>query len=191
MADSGTGNRIAALFMALAIAVTAAGCTAPVEDRQFSQYATDAEIKLDLNKRLLGGKYRDLFLDVSTDVHEGRVMLTGSVKTREDKNRVSALAQNITGVRTIYNDVQVTDEGGFTNTANDVWIETKIKARLVAEKGVRSVNLRWQAVNGVVYVIGRVRDEAEMARVMTVLRDIDHVTNIVNHIVIKPAPPET
>ena len=115
-------------------------------------------------------------------------MLTGSVKTLADKNRASALAQDITGVRTIYNDLQVTDQGGFKNTANDVWIEAKLKARLVAEKGVRSINLRWRVVNGVVYVIGRVRTEEEMGKVLTVIRDVDHVTRVVNHIVVKPAP---
>lgn len=181
-----------------ALALATAACTTPTglidatttvaEDRSLSQLATDAEIRLDLNKKLLGENYRDLFLEVSTNVFEGRVMLTGSVKTLADKNRASALAQDITGIRTIYNDLQVTDQGGFKNTAHDVWIESKLKARLVAEKGVHSINLRWRAVNGVVYVIGRVRTEVEMGKVLTVIRDVDHVTRVVNHIVVKPAP---
>ena len=183
----------------LAVALVTSACTRPTgwidaattvaEDRSISQVATDAEIRLDLNKKLLGGKYRDLFFEVSTDVHEGRVMLTGSVKSTANKNRITALAQDITGIRTIYNDMQVTDAGGFQNAANDVWIESKIKARLVTEKGVGSINLRWRTVNATVYVIGRVRTAQEMAKVLTVIRDVDHVTKVVNHIVIKPAPP--
>ena len=183
----------------LAVSFVATGCTSPVgwidaattvaEDRSLGQVATDAEIRLDLDKKLLGDKYRDLFFEVSTDVHEGRVMLTGSVKTVANRNRITELAQNITGIRTIYNDMQVTDEGGFKNAANDVWIESKIKARLVAEKGVGSINLRWRVVNSVVYIIGRLRTPEEMSKVLTVIRDVDHVTRVVNHIVIKPAPP--
>ncbi len=183
----------------LAVSFVATGCTSPVgwidaattvaEDRSLGQVATDAEIRLDLDKKLLGDKYRDLFFEVSTDVHEGRVMLTGSVKTVANRNRITELAQNITGIRTIYNDMQVTDEGGFKNAANDVWIESKIKARLVAEKGVGSINLRWRVVNSVVYVIGRLRTPEEMSKVLTVIRDVDYVTRVVNHIVIKPAPP--
>jgi len=183
---------IAVLALATSACTTPTGLidatTTVAEDRSISQLATDAEIRLDINKKLLGENYRDLFLDVSSNVFEGRVMLTGSVKTLADKNRASALAQDITGVRTIYNDVQVTEQGGFTNTANDVWIEAKLKARLVAEKGVRSINLRWRVVNGVVYVIGRVRTTEEMGKVLTVIRDVDHVTRVVNHIVVKPAP---
>jgi osmotically-inducible protein OsmY len=183
----------------LAVTLVATGCTRPTgwidaattvaEDRSLSQVATDAEIRLDLDKKLLGDKYRDLFFEVSTDVHEGRVMLTGSVKTVANRDRITALAQDITGIRTIYNDMQVTDEGGFKNAAHDVWIESKIKARLVAEKGVRSINLRWRVVNSVVYIIGRLRTPEEMSKVLTVIRDVDHVTRVVNHIVIKPAPP--
>ena len=198
MADKRMRRPVAMALGVAALALTTAACTTPTglidatttvaEDRSLSQLATDAEIRLDLNKKLLGEKYRDLFLEVSTNVFEGRVMLTGSVKTLADKNRASALAQDITGVRTIYNDLQVTDQGGFKNTANDVWIEAKLKARLVAEKGVRSINLRWRVVNGVVYVIGRVRTEEEMGQVLTVIRDVDHVTRVVNHIVVKPAP---
>ena len=198
MADKLMRRPVAMALGVAALALTTAACTTPTglidatttvaEDRSLSQLATDAEIRLDLNKKLLGEKYRDLFLEVSTNVFEGRVMLTGSVKTLADKNRASALAQDITGVRTIYNDLQVTDQGGFKNTANDVWIEAKLKARLVAEKGVRSINLRWRVVNGVVYVIGRVRTEEEMGKVLTVIRDVDHVTRVVNHIVVKPAP---
>lgn len=198
MADKRMRRPVAMALGVAALALTTAACTTPTglidatttvaEDRSLSQLATDAEIRLDLNKKLLGEKYRDLFLEVSTNVFEGRVMLTGSVKTLADKNRASALAQDITGVRTIYNDLQVTDQGGFKNTANDVWIEAKLKARLVAEKGVRSINLRWRVVNGVVYVIGRVRTEEEMGKVLTVIRDVDHVTRVVNHIVVKPAP---
>ena len=198
MADKRIRRPIGMLLGVAALALATAACTTPTglidatttvaEDRSFSQLATDAEIRLDLNKKLLGGAYRDLFLDVSTNVFEGRVMLTGSVKTLANKNRISALAQDITGVRTIYNDVQVTDQGGFKSTANDVWIEAKLKARLVAEKGVGSINLRWRVVNGVVYVIGRMRTEAEMGKVLTVIRDVDHVTRVVNHIVVKPAP---
>ena len=198
MADKRMRRPVAMALGGAALALATAACTTPpglidatttvAEDRSLSQLATDAEIRLDLNKKLLGEKYRDLFLEVSTNVFEGRVMLTGSVKTLADKNRASALAQDITGVRTIYNDLQVTDQGGFKNTANDVWIEAKLKARLVAEKGVRSINLRWRVVNGVVYVIGRVRTEEEMGKVLTVIRDVDHVTRVVNHIVVKPAP---
>ena len=198
MADKRMRRPVAMALGVAALALTTAACTTPTglidatttvaEDRSLSQLATDAEIRLDLNKKLHGEKYRDLFLEVSTNVFEGRVMLTGSVKTLADKNRASALAQDITGVRTIYNDLQVTDQGGFKNTANDVWIEAKLKARLVAEKGVRSINLRWRVVNGVVYVIGRVRTEEEMGKVLTVIRDVDHVTRVVNHIVVKPAP---
>ena len=86
----GTGY-CAVLIAGLALA----GCSSPTmmldaattvaEDRTMSQVATDAGLKIDINAKLLSNKYRDLFLDVNTNVYENKVMLTGAVKTRAHK----------------------------------------------------------------------------------------------------------
>ena len=79
--------------------VLAQGCAA-VEDRRFGQVATDAEIRLDINKRVLNGKNQDLFFDLKTNVYEGRVMLTGAVKSAAaNRTRIAGLAKGIPGVR--------------------------------------------------------------------------------------------
>ena len=80
--------------LAFGLAVLAAGCTSPTavldvatspaEDRSMSQLGDDASIKIDLNGKLLAERYRDLFLDVNTNVYEGNVLLTGTVKSEKD-----------------------------------------------------------------------------------------------------------
>ena len=78
--------------------VLTAGCaidaaTTVAADRSMEQVVTDAEIVLDINKRLLAGENQDLFFDVTTNVYEGRVMLTGSVRTARDRQRAGTLAR--------------------------------------------------------------------------------------------------
>ena len=174
---------LAALLLLTGIGTS--GCTTVAEDRRFSAVAADTEITVDINKRLLSEKNRDLFFDVSTDIYEGRVMLTGSVKTERDRQRAAALVNGLRGVRAIYNEIQVTSKGGFTNTANDTWISTKIKAKLLAEKGVKSVNYKWNVVNSVVYMIGRALTQTELAKVLAIVKDTKHVTKVVQHIVVR------
>ncbi len=176
-------SKIAATF--LIFGLLAQGCAA-VEDRRLGQVATDAEIRLDINKRVLNGQNQDLFFDLKTNVYEGRVMLTGAVKLPENRNRIAALAKGIPGVRTIYNDVQVTGAGGFKNTANDVWIKTKVTSQLLAENGVNSANYQTRVVNSVVYIIGRALSKHELGKVMTIARRVEHVTKVVNHIETRP-----
>ena len=186
-----SARRTATLVVLLLLTgIGTSGCaidaaTSVAEDRRFSAIVADTEIKLDINKRLLSEKNRDLFFDVSTDTYEGRVMLTGSVKTPRDRQRAVALVNGLRGVRTIYNEIQVTHKGGFPNTANDTWISTKIKAKLLAEKGVTSINYKWNVVNSVVYMIGRARSQHELRKVLAIVKDTKHVTGVVQHIAVR------
>lgn len=189
MADrTGTLRRAAARAVILLLGVApVTGCaidaaTTVAADRPAGAVVNDAEIVLDINKRLLSEKNRDLYFDVTTNAYEGRVMLTGTVKTARDRERAGALVNGLHGVRALYNDLQVTSEGGFTQAANDTWITTKIRARLVAEKGVKSINYRWHTVNGVVYIIGRARNQAELDKVLAIIKDTQYVTRVVQHI---------
>ena len=159
--------------------------TSVAEDRRFSAIAADTEIKVDINKRLLSEKNRDLFFDVATDIYEGRVMLTGSVTNARDRQRAASLVNGLRNVRTVYNEIQVTNKGGFTNTANDAWISTKIKAKLLTEKGVKSINYKWNVVNSVVYMIGRARSRIELRKVLAIVKDTQHVTGVVQHIAVR------
>jgi len=176
-------SKVAAAFLVLGL--LAQGCAA-VEDRRFGQVATDAEIRLDINKRVLNGKNQDLFFDLKTNVYEGRVMLTGAVESAINRTRIENLAKGIPGVRTIYNNVQVTAAGGFKNTANDTWIKTKINSQLLAENGVNSANYQTRVVNSVVYIIGRALSQHELGKVLTIARRTAHVTKVVHHIAIRP-----
>ena len=125
------------------------------------------------------------FLDVNTNVYENRVMLTGSVETGSQKRRATLLARGIKGVTKVINELQVTGDGTLTETANDLWIETKLKARLVGADGVSSINYRWRSVNGVVYFIGVAQNRGELAKVVRLARDTSHVNKVVTHVRIK------
>ena len=161
--------------------------TSVAEDRPFGQVANDAAIKLEFDRQLgTGSATSRLFFDVNCDVYEGRMMLTGSVKTQADRERVVTLARNVRGVKVVYDDVQVTDAGGVGNTAKDVLIEAKIKAKLVGAKGIKSINFRWQSINGTVYLIGRARSQAELNAVLAVIKDTEDVKGVVSHAEVAP-----
>ena len=176
-------SKLAAGF--LIFSLLAQGCAA-VEDRRLSQVATDAEIRLDINKRVLNGKNQDLFFNLKTNVYEGQVMLTGVVKSAANRTRMENLAKGIPGVRSIYNNVQVTNAGGLKKTADDTWIKTKINSQLLAENGVNSANYQTRVVNSVVYIIGRALSQHEFGKVLAIAKRTDHVTKVVHHIMVRP-----
>ena len=185
------------LMSALSVSGLLAGCTqilsVPVdavttvaEDRPFSETKDDLGIKASILKGF-AEEAKGLLVDVNTDVYGSEVMLTGSVKKSEDRRKAVELARRADGVKNLYNEIQVTEEGGFSASAKDIGIELKLKANLLGASGVGSINLRWRSVNGVVYYIGLVYSKEELDKVMSVTRAVDGVKKIVSHIRIKPS----
>ena len=160
--------------------------SSPVEDRSLQTLRDDAAITLDINEALIGKQYSDLFAELSTDVYERVVMLTGTVKFAKNKQRATDLVRGVKGVKRIINELQVTSDYGPGAAANDLWIETKLKVKLLGTKGIRSINYRWRSVNGVVYVIGAGRSQEEINTLLNVIRTTDRVNKVVNHVWIRP-----
>ena len=172
-----------ALDVALDIvsAATSAALTA-AEGRPLYNSMEDYSIKSEIT-----GKYFDeaMVMDISTDVYEGQVMLTGLVTKAEAKRKAQEIAQRVKGVRKIFNEIQVTPEGGVVASVKDWTIETKLKFNLLSTKGVSSLNYRWRSVNGVVYFIGLAHDQEELNKVITMTKEMDGVRKVVTHVRLK------
>jgi hyperosmotically inducible protein len=154
------------------------------EDRSMYHHAEDFEIKSTIRNKYLD---ETMLMDISTDVYEGRVMLTGAVNKAEEKRRAEEIARQTKGTREVFNDIQLTDEGGVKATATDLTIETKLHVKLLAAKGVSSVNFRLRAVNGVVYLLGLAQSHEELDKILGIVRETDGVRQVVSHMQINPA----
>ena len=170
------------LFVLLTACDLAQGVT---DERTASEVVTDNVIRAKLNTALLTQETGDLFVDVSSSVFEGRLMLTGAVDDRAGYDQATRIANQIEGVTEVINELQIGEEGGFKATAADVTIETKMKTKLVQDSDVQSVNYRWSSVGGVVYLMGLAQDQAELDRVMTIVRGTSGVKRVVTHVNLK------
>ena len=147
-------------------------------DRSIFNVLDDLAIKNAITNIILD---EALLLDVSADVYQGMVMLTGAVKDAETRQKVEDLARNVDGVRELFNEIQVTDETWLKMTVKDLLMETSLTAQLVLTQGVNSVNYRWRAVNGVVYFMGKAKGRAELDKVISLAR-MPGVRKIVSHV---------
>jgi len=147
-------------------------------DRSLYNVADDFAIKSEITEAIFD---EALLLTVSTDVYQGMVMLTGTVKDGAAKKQAEKHARRVTGVREVFNEIQVTDEVGITATVGDLVIENKLKAYLFMAPGVSSINFRWRAVNGVVYFMGIAKSRKELDKVLSVAH-LHGVTKIITHI---------
>lgn len=152
-----------------------------LEERSTRDAMTDGEIRLSLNNKLLSHSSR-LFSNVSTEVVEGRVLLTGSVPRREDRIDAGRLAWEVEGVREVVNEIEVGEDVTAKAFLEDVWITSQLRARLVAAEGVKSVNYNIETVNKTVHLIGLAQSRAELDEVVALARRVPGVRKVVSHV---------
>ena len=168
----------------LLIGAAATTGVAIAEERSVGDAVDDLTIRAELNHLF----FRDdveLFRDVSFSVVEGRVLLKGTVPTPENRIHALRLAWRAAGVREVINEIQVADDSGILDYARDTWISAQLKAKLLVDGDVLSINYGVETVNGTVYLLGIAQDEAELARVTEHARDIEDVKRVVSHVVMK------
>ncbi len=174
----------------LLIGGAATGATAALQERSIGDAVDDLTIRAELNQLFFEDKV-DLLSSVSFNVIEGRVLLKGSVKKQEDRIHALELTWQASGVREVINEIQVTDQGGIVNYARDTWISTQLKAEILFDKGVYSINYNVETINGTVYVVGIAQDQAELDLVIEHARHIKNVKKVVSHVIMKDDPRRT
>jgi len=167
------------------IGLGAAATTAIQQERGFTGTANDLGIKTNITALFLK-KHKNLFPDITTDVFEGRVMITGSVSSEMERNMIENTVKKSVGVRLILNELQVTKLK--RNILQDKIINFTLINKLVRDSSIFAINFSSSTVNGIVYLIGIAQNRSEIDRVIGHARNIKFVRQIVNHIILKTDP---
>ena len=201
------------LLVALLCALGSTGCVTVVsetakkalEDRSTDDQVIDTKMGVSFLSAL-ADKDANLAVDVSTDVWEQRVLLTGTVSDAKSRQDVLQVVRADRRGKAVYDEIQLVSKEeqarrrnavknknpnkkeGVDRAVNDFWIETKISAQLITASDVTSVNYRWRSVRNTVYIIGRARTKAELTKVLGIIRATDGVAQAKAFVDIKPAP---
>ena len=170
--------------------VVGAGASAGVaaaQERGFKGAMNDTEIRLQIN-HLWFQEGTSLFAQVNLQVQEGRVLLTGGVADPETRLSAVRLAWQAPGVHEVINEIEVDDTSTLVDAARDEWISTKLKAKLLVDREVSSINYSIETVNASVYLIGVAQDQAELDRVIAHAKDISYVRRVVSYVRLKDDP---
>ena len=168
----------------LAVGAAATAGVSVAQERTTRQALTDAEIRVTINNSLLNDG-RELFVDVSTEVVEGRVLLTGNVNRPEDRIRAAEIVWATPDVVELINELEVGGGGGVEGYAEDVWISTQLRAKLLGDVDVNAINYTIETINKTVHLIGVARNEEELARVVDIASRVPGVEKVVSHVLTK------
>lgn len=176
--------------LAVLLAASLTGCVGislNTEERSLSSAVDDFNARTELNARLLG-ESPSLFANVSTTVIEGRVHLSGTVPTNEQRLAATRIAWATPHVREVVNDIEVTEGGGLGDVARDRWISAQVRTRILTDSAIRDINYTIDTQNKVVYILGIAQSQEELDRVVAHARVVPDVRRVVNYALLKDDP---
>lgn len=168
----------------LAIGAGAATGVAIAEERSVGATLDDTTIRLNVGALLLK-EDEPLASMVDIEVSEGRVLLTGSVRSPDDRIKATMITWKSAGVKEVINELQVTDKSSLGDLASDSWITTKLRAKILSNTKIADINYSIETVNGVIYLLGIAQNQAELDAVTNYARNISGVKRVVSYVRVK------
>ena len=127
---------------------------------------------------------KELIAETKIFVNNGSVLFTGKVSKPEDKIEFTKLAWTIRGVREVNNEVQITDTSSIKNIARDLASMGEIRARMMSDKSINSINYSIDVVNDKVYISGVAANETELNLVKNHASSARFVKEVYSYIIL-------
>ncbi len=167
------------------LAFAAAGLAACASSRSIDDTFSDFSASSELRGILFSDRNHD-YGDVDITIHEGRLMLTGSMATEDGREKLIENAWRADGVTQVIDEIIVGEGTGFSQGFEDSRIDQVLRARLIGAEDVTSGRYKIAVSKGVVYLIGDARTQAELDTALGIASSISGVEKVVNHVVVKP-----
>ena len=118
------------------------------------------------------------FLTIQSEVMDGRIFLSGKVDEPEDKIRITKLAWETKGVRSVKNAITIKGQSNFKSSAKDVFITSQLRSALIFNKKTKARNYTLETINKNIYIFGIAMDKEEKKEVIDEANKIYDVKDI-------------
>ena len=154
------------------------GVTIGFDPRTVGMQIDDTLMQKNLIARLTLAE-KKYFLYIQADVKDGRIFLTGKVEEPEEKIKITKLAWETKGVRSVKNAITIKGQSNFKSTAKDILITSQLRAALILSKLIKSGNYTLETINKNIYIFGIAMDNEEKKEVMAEAAKIYDVEKII------------
>ena len=167
-----------------AVGAVGAGAVATVQERSIGTAIDDAGAGAEIKAKLVS---RGGYGEVNVKVTDHVALLTGRVLTPEMRVVAEQVAWSSSRVHDVANELNIEPAGGFRANASDAWITTKARTSLTTSRAVRGLNFSIETYNGIVYLMGIARTQAELEEAARRVSYIKGVNEVVSYVKIKGA----
>ena len=158
--------------------VLGTGVSIALDPRSLGTQIDDSLMQQNLRARLLSTD-KSYIISVKTKVLDGRIFLTGKVNSVEDKLKITKLAWEIKGARSVNNDLQIKEKFNFKRSAKDLLITSQLRAALIGSKNIKAVNYNIDTYKKKIYVYGIAQNKEERDEVIKEAKQILDVEDVV------------
>ena len=119
------------------------------------------------------------FLTIQVEVLDGRIFLTGKVDEPEEKIKITKMAWETKGVRSVKNAITIKGQSNFKSTAKDILITSQLRSAMIFNKSIKSANYTLETINKKIYIFGIAMNEDERKTVLEEAEKIYDVEEVI------------
>ena len=123
-------------------------------------------------------------LSVNSKVLDGRIFLTGKVDNPEDKLKITKLAWETVGARSVRNDIKIKEKFDFKQSAKDILITSQLRTALIVNKNIKATNYQIDTHKKKIYVYGIALTSEEKDLVISEAKEILDVEDVISSILL-------
>jgi osmotically-inducible protein OsmY len=166
-----------------AVGLGTAAVAASTTEKGFSTSVSDSVIEAKLTEKFIqNGTF--FVTGVDKSVNNGAVLMTGKLKTQEQKTLATRLAWEINGVKEVVNEIQVVNDTPLKTTAKDLAASAQLRAAFIGDQEISSLNYSIDVVNGIVYLSGVAADEKERERAIAHAQELRFAKKVISYIIL-------
>jgi len=159
------------------------GVSVAFDPRTVGTQIDDSIMQKNLSARilLLDKKY---LLSVSSKVLDGRIFITGKVDNPEEKLKITKLAWETKGARSVRNDIKIKEDFNFKQSAKDVLITSQLRTAMIFNKKIKATNYQIDTYKKKIYIYGIALTSDEKDEVIKETKEILDVEDVIASIIL-------
>jgi osmotically-inducible protein OsmY len=159
------------------------GVSVALDPRTLGTQIDDSIMQKNLLARLALTEKKYL-VNLSIKVLDGRIFLSGKVDQPEEKLKVTKMAWETDGARSVKNNINIKEKFSFKNVAKDVLITSQLRTALIFNKNVKSANFNIDTVNQRTYVFGIAHSNEEKEEIIQEAKQIVDLKKLITSILL-------
>ena len=165
------------------VGVFGSGVSVAFDPRTVGMQIDDSIMQKNLMGRLALTKKKYL-ISLGVKVLDGNIFLSGKVDEPEEKLKITKLAWETKGVRSVKSAINIRGQTNFKNTAKDILITSQLRTAMIFNKSIKASNYNIDTINGKTYIFGIAITKDEKKAVINETKNIYGLKEIIPSIIL-------